>query len=145
MSSTRVALSATIHCLTGCAIGEVLGMVFGTVAGLADLPTIVLAVILAFFFGYGLTVQPLVVAGMAFGEAARIALAADTLSIIVMEVVDNAVMILIPKAIDTGLSDLLFWSSLAFSFAVAFVAGFPVNLWLVRRGLGHAAIHSHHH
>ena len=139
----RLALSATLHCLTGCAIGEVLGLVIGTWLGWHDLETIVLAVVLAFFFGYGLTMRPLLAAGTAFGQAVRVALAADTLSIAVMEVVDNAIMLAIPGAMDAGVTSLLFWGSLAVALAIAFMAAFPLNYWLIRRGRGHAAVHAH--
>ena len=140
----RLALSATVHCLTGCGIGEVLGLVIATALGWDDLPSIALAVALAFVFGYGLTLRPLLRSGVAFGQAARLALAADTLSIGVMEIVDNAIMLLIPGAMEAGLGDLLFWGSLAVALAIAFVAAFPVNLWLIRRGRGHAVVHAHH-
>jgi hypothetical protein len=140
----RLALSATVHCLTGCAIGEVLGMVIGTALGWHDLETIVLAVVLAFFFGYGLTMRPLLAAGMPFARATRLALAADTISIAVMEVVDNGVMLLIPGAMDAHLDQPLFWGALAVALAIAFVAALPVNYWLIRRGAGHAVVHAHH-
>ena len=140
----RLVLSATIHCLTGCAIGEVLGLVIATALGWSDLPAILLAVALAFVFGYGLTIRPLLRSRMPLARAAGLAFAADTISITVMEVVDNAVMLIIPGAMDAGLSDILSWGSLAFALAVAFAAAFPVNLWLIRRGRGHAVMHSHH-
>ena len=140
----RLALSATVHCLTGCAIGEVLGMVVGTALGWHDLETIVLAVVLAFGFGYGLTMRPLLASGMAFGEATRLALAADTASIAVMEVVDNGVMLLIPGAMHAYVTDPFFWGSLAVALAIAAVAAFPVNYWLIKRGRGHAGVHAHH-
>ncbi len=140
----RLALSATVHCLTGCGIGEVLGLAIATALGWGDLPSIALAVALAFVFGYGLTLRPLLRSGVAFGQAARLALAADTLSIVVMEIVDNAIMLLIPGAMEAGLGDLLFWGSLVVALAIAFVAAFPVNLWLIRRGRGHAVVHPHH-
>lgn len=143
-SLNRTAWSATLHCLTGCAIGEVLGMMIGTALGWGNAATIVLAVVLAFLFGYALTMRSLWKA-MAFGAAARLALAADTASITVMEVVDNAIMLVIPGAMDAGLSSPLFWGSLAFSLAVAAVAAFPVNRWLIARGRGHAVVHAHHH
>ena len=139
----RTAWSATLHCLTGCAIGEVLGMVIGTALGWSNGATIVLAVMLAFFFGYLLTLRPLLGA-MGFASAAKLALAADTASITVMEIVDNAIMLAIPGAMDAGLSSLLFWGSLAFALAVAAVAAFPVNRWLISRGKGHAVVHAHH-
>lgn len=144
MSLNRTAWSATLHCLTGCAIGEVLGMVIGTALGWSNGATIALAVVLAFFFGYLLTLRPLL-AQLPFASAARLALAADTASITVMEIVDNAIMLVIPGAMDAGLGSLLFWISLAFSLAVAAIAAFPVNRWLIARGKGHAVVHAHHH
>jgi Domain of unknown function (DUF4396) len=143
-SLNRVAFSATLHCLTGCAIGEILGLAIGTALGWGNFETIVLAIVLAFFFGYSFTVVPLLRSGLAFGAAAGIAFAADTISITVMEIVDNAVVLLIPGAMDAGLDELLFWASLAFALAVAFVAAYPVNRWLIARGRGHAVAHSHH-
>jgi hypothetical protein len=143
-SLNRLAFSATWHCLTGCAIGEILGLAIGTALGWGNLETIVLAIVLAFFFGYSFTVVPLLRSGLAFGAAAGIAFAADTISITVMEIVDNAVVLLIPGAMDAGLDELLFWASLAFALAVAFVAAYPVNRWLIARGRGHAVAHSHH-
>jgi hypothetical protein len=144
VSLNRVAFSATVHCLTGCAIGEVLGMVIGTALGWGNAATIVLAVVLAFFFGYALTMLPLLRAGMAFATAVRLALASDTASIAIMEIVDNAIMLVIPGAMDAGLDSLLFWGSLAFSLVVAGVAAFPVNRFLIARGRGHAIVHRHH-
>jgi hypothetical protein len=143
-SLNRTAWSATLHCLTGCAIGEVLGMVIGTALGWGNAATIALAVLLAFMFGYALTLMPLLKA-MSVSAALKLALAADTASITVMEIVDNAIMLVIPGAMDAGLSNLLFWASLAFSLAVAAVAAFPVNRWLIARGQGHAVVHAHHH
>lgn len=142
---TRRAVSATLHCLTGCAIGEVLGVVIGTALGWGNLPTIALAVALAFLFGYGLTLVPVLRSGVALGPALGIVLAADTLSITVMEVVDNAVLLLLPGAMDHGVADPLFWGSLALALAVAFVVTVPVNRALIRRGRGHAVVHQHHH
>ncbi len=142
-SLNRTAWSATLHCLTGCAIGEVLGMVIGTALGWGNAATIALAVVLAFFFGYLLTLRPLLKA-MSFTAAAKLALAADTASITVMEIIDNAIMLVIPGAMDAGLGSLLFWGSLAFALAVAAVAAFPVNRWLIARGKGHAVVHAHH-
>jgi hypothetical protein len=139
-----VALSATLHCLIGCATGEVLGMVVGTALGWGNWPTVALSVVLAFAFGYSFTMVPLLRSGLAFAAAAPLALASDTLSIAVMEVVDNSVMLLVPGALDAGLTDPLFWVSLAFSLAVAFVAAFPVNRWLIARGKGHAVVHARH-
>jgi hypothetical protein len=143
-SLTRTAFRATVHCLTGCAIGEVLGLVISTALGWHDLPSIALAVVLAFAFGYGLTIRPLLGGGLSFGAAARIALAADTVSIAVMEVVDNAIVLAVPGAMAAGLTDLLFWGSLAVSLAFAFLVALPVNRWLIARGLGHAVVHAHH-
>jgi Domain of unknown function (DUF4396) len=144
-SLNRLALSATVHCLTGCGIGEVLGLVIATQLGWDDLPSIGLAVVLAFIFGYGLTLRPLLGAGMAIGSALRLAFAADTLSITVMEIVDNAIILAIPGAMDAGIADPMFWGSLALALAVAGVAAFPVNRWLIVRGRGHAVLGSHHH
>jgi hypothetical protein len=144
-SLNRTAFSATLHCLTGCAIGEVLGIVIGTVLGWGTFATIVLAIVLAFFFGYGLTMLPLLRAGMALGAVLPLAFASDTLSITVMEIVDNLIIVVIPGAMDAGLGSLLFWGSLAFALAVAFVAAFPVNRYLISRGKGHAVVHEHHH
>ena len=143
-SLNRTAWSATLHCLTGCAIGEVLGMVIGTALGWGNGATIGLAVVLAFVFGYALTLLPLLKA-MSFGAAAKLALAADTASITVMEIVDNAIMLVIPGAMDAGLDSVLFWGSLAVALAIAAVAAFPVNRWLIARGRGHAVVHAHHH
>ena len=138
---TNVAVSATLHCLTGCAIGEVLGMVIGTALGFSDWGTVALAVGLAFLFGYGLTSLPLLRAGFALVAVIPIALAADTFSIAVMEIVDNGVMLLIPGAMEAGLGSLLFWGALSFALAVAFVVALPVNRWLIARGKGHTAVH----
>jgi hypothetical protein len=139
---TGVAVSATLHCLTGCAIGEIAGMAIGTSVGLSNLGTIVLSVVLAFVFGYGLTSLPLLRAGLALAAVVPIALASDTFSIAVMELVDNAIVLVIPGAIDAGLGTLLFWGSLSFALALAFVAAVPVNRWLLARGKGHAAVHA---
>ena len=143
-SLNRLAFSATAHCLTGCAIGEVLGMIIGTALGWGDFATIALAVVLAFFFGYSLTMLPLLRSGMALGAVLPLALASDTLSITVMEIVDNAIMLMIPGAMEASLTNLLFWGSLAFALAVAFVAAFPLNRYLISRGKGHAVVHEHH-
>ena len=143
-SLTRTALSATLHCLTGCAIGEVLGMIIGTALGWGNLATIALAVALAFLFGYSLTMLPLLRSGLALGAVLPLAFASDTLSIAVMEIVDNLVMLLVPGAMEAGLGSILFWASLAFALAVAFVAAFPVNRYLIARGKGHAVIHQYH-
>ena len=144
-SLNRLAFSATVHCLTGCAIGEVLGMVIGTALGWGNVATIVLAVILAFLFGYALTMIPLLRSGLAFGAAMGLAFASDTISITIMEIVDNAIMLVIPGAMEAGLDSLLFWASLAFSLVVAGIAAFPVNRWLISRGRGHAVVHEYHH
>ncbi len=143
-SLNSVALSATLHCLTGCAIGEVLGVIIGTALGWGNLPTIALAIVLAFFFGYSLTMVPLLRAGLAVAAAVPLALASDTLSIAVMELVDNGVLLLVPGAMEAGLAEPLFWGSLAFALAVAFGAAYPVNRWLIARGKGHAVVHAHH-
>ncbi len=142
---TRVAVSATLHCLTGCAIGEVLGMVIGTALGWGDGATIALAVALAFFFGYALTITPVLRSGLTLRAAIGVALAADTVSILVMEIVDNAVILAVPGAMEAGLESWLFWSALAFSLVVAFVVTVPVNRWMIGRGRGHAVVHAHHH
>jgi len=143
-SLNRVALSATLHCLTGCAIGEVLGMIIGTALGWGDWATIALAVVLAFLFGYSLTMLPLVRSGVAVGAAIPVALASDTVSIAIMEIVDNAIVLLIPGAIEAGLADGLFWGSLAVALLIAGVAAYPVNRWLIARGRGHAVVHAYH-
>ncbi|MCS0636374.1 DUF4396 domain-containing protein [Streptomyces sp. LP05-1] len=136
-----MAARATLHCLTGCAIGEVLGMVVGTALGWGNAPTMVLAIALAFLFGYSLTLRGVLGAGVGFRTAVRIALAADTLSIAVMELIDNGVVAFWPGALDAHLSDALFWVSLAVSLALAFVVTTPVNRWMISRGKGHALIH----
>jgi hypothetical protein len=143
-SLDRTALLATLHCLTGCAIGEVAGMVIGTALGWSNGATIALAIALAFVAGYALTMLPLLRSGLPPRTAARLALAADTASITVMEIVDNLVMLVIPGAMDAPLGSLLFWGSLAFSLAVAGIAAFPLNRWLIARGRGHAVVHAHH-
>jgi hypothetical protein len=140
----RLAASATTHCLTGCAIGEVLGLVIAQALGWSTAQAIALAVALAFVFGYSLTLRPLVAGGVALGEALGIALAADTLSITVMEIVDNAIILVIPGAMEAGLGSPLFWASLALALAVAWVAAYPVNYALIRRGRGHAIVHEAH-
>lgn len=138
------AANATLHCLTGCAIGEILGFIIGTAMGLSNFVTIALAVTLAFIFGYALSLVPLLGAGLALGTALSIAFAADTLSITVMEIVDNAVMLAIPGAMEAGLVNPLFWASLSFALVVAFFAALPVNIYLINRGKGHALAHQHH-
>ncbi len=140
-SLNALAFSATVHCLTGCAIGEVAGLAIGTALGLSNLATILLAVALAFFFGYGLTSLPLLRSGMALGAVIPIAVASDTLSIATMEVVDNLVVLTVPGAMDAGLDSLLFWGSLAFALVVAGAVALPVNRWLIARGRGHAVVH----
>jgi hypothetical protein len=141
---TRQAVSATAHCLTGCAIGEVLGVVIGTALGWGNASTIVLAIVLAFVFGYSLTIAPVLKAGLGLSAALGVALAADTLSITVMEIVDNAVLLLIPGAMDAGLASPLFWGSLAVALLIAFVVTVPVNRALIARGRGHAVAHRYH-
>ena len=140
----RQAFSATWHCLTGCSIGEVLGLVLATWWGWGNAASIALAIVLAFFFGYAFTFVPLLRGGMALRDAVGIALAADTVSITVMEIVDNTVVLLVPGAMGAGLDTFLFWGSLALALAIAFVAAFPVNRWLIARGRGHAVAHVHH-
>ena len=143
-SLNRLAVSATTHCLTGCGLGEVLGLVIATALGWGTAASITIAVVLAFIFGYALTMLPLLRSGMAFAAATGLALAADTLSIAVMEIVDNGVMLAIPGAMEAGLTSLLFWGSLAVALAIAWVVAFPVNRWLISRGLGHAKVHERH-
>jgi Domain of unknown function (DUF4396) len=143
-SLNRLAFLATAHCLTGCAIGEVLGMVIATALGWGNAASIALAIALAFFFGYALTLVPLLRSGIALRRSVGLALASDTLSIMTMEVVDNAFILLVPGAMAAGLADGLFWGSLAASLAIAFVATFPVNRWLIARGKGHAVVHELH-
>ena len=143
-SLNAIAFSATAHCLTGCAIGEVLGMVIGTALGWGDVATIALAVALAFLFGYSLTMVPLLRSGLALGTVLPLAFASDTLSITVMEIVDNAIMVLIPGAMEAGLTNMLFWGSLAFALLVAGAVAFPVNRYLIARGRGHAVVHAYH-
>jgi len=137
-----VALSATLHCLTGCAIGEIVGLAIGTALGWSNLATIVLAIALAFLFGYALTSYPLLRAGLALSAVVPIALASDTFSIATMEIVDNAIVLIIPGAMDAGLADLLFWASLAVALVIAGAAAFPINRWLIARGKGHVAVHN---
>ncbi|WP_063821017.1 DUF4396 domain-containing protein [Nocardia araoensis] len=140
----RMAAMATLHCLTGCAIGEILGMVIGTALGWNNASTMVLAIVLAFVFGYALTMRGVLRAGLPLAAAIGTALAADTVSITVMEIVDNAVILAVPGAMDAHLDTLLFWTTLAFSLAVAFVLTTPVNKWMIGRGKGHAVVHSLH-
>src|SRR3954447_27031119 len=138
------AAQATIHCLTGCAIGEVLGLVVSTALGWHDLPSILLAIVLAFGFGYGLTMRPLLAGGLSFRASVRTAPAADTVSIVVMEIMDNAIVVAVPGAMAAGLLDGLSWGSLGLSLVVAFLVAWPVNRWLIARGLGHAVVHHRH-
>jgi hypothetical protein len=145
VSLNRSAFQATAHCLTGCAIGEVLGMVIGTAAGLHNAATVVLSIALAFVFGYALTMRGVLRAGVGVRRALKVALAADTVSIAVMELVDNAVIVAVPGAMDAGLTSALFWGALAFSLLVAFVLTTPVNRWMISRGRGHAVVHAYHH
>ena len=142
--NTRLAFQATVHCLTGCGIGEVLGLGGATLLGLGNAASIVLGIVLAFVFGYGLTFVPLLRAGMPLLRATGITFAAETVSITTMEIVDNVVVLAVPGAMDAGLADILFWGSLALSLAFAFVAAFPVNRWLINRGLGHAVMRGMH-
>jgi hypothetical protein len=143
-SLNRLAFSATAHCLTGCSIGEVLGMVIGTAWGWSNSATILISIVLAFVSGYAFTLLPLLRAGVGLVAALGLALASDTISITIMEIVDNAVVLLIPGAMDAGLTDWLFWASLAVSLVLAGVAAFPANRWLISRGRGHALVHKHH-
>ncbi|MET0896536.1 MAG: DUF4396 domain-containing protein [Mycobacterium sp.] len=146
MADTKdMALSATLHCLTGCAIGEIAGLIIGTALGLSNLATIAVAVALAFLFGYTLSTLPLLKAGLALGTALSVVLAADTLSIATMEIVDNLVMAAIPGAMNAGLVNVIFWIGMAISLTAAFFAAYPVNRYLLRRGKGHALTHQYHH
>lgn len=144
-ASWTMAAQATLHCLTGCAIGEVLGMVVGTAFGWGNLPTTLLAIVLAFFFGYALTMRGVLKAGVDLRTALRVALAADTLSIAVMELIDNGTILVWPAAMDAQLGDALFWISLAISLVLAFLVTTPVNKWTIGRGKGHAVVHQYHH
>jgi hypothetical protein len=143
-SLNRLAVSATNHCLTGCAAGEIVGLVLATWWGWEIVPSIGLAIVLAFVFAYALTMRSLLAAGLSVGRALRIAFAADTLSIIVMEAVDNGVILAIPSAMDAGLTDPLFWGTLALGLGIAWVVAFPVNRWLLSRGRGHALVSAQH-
>ena len=142
---TRTAVTATAHCLTGCAIGEILGLVLATWWGWSNGPSIALAIVLAFFFGYSLTIAPVLRSGLPLRRALGVAFAADTVSILTMEVMDNAVVLAVPGAMDAGVGDGLFWGSLVVSLAVAFVVTVPVNRALIARGKGHAVVHRFHH
>ena len=143
-SLNRTAFMATLHCLTGCAIGEVLGMIIGTALGWDDAATIALAVVLAFAFGYALTMLPLLRSGLVLGIALPLAFASDSLSIAVMEIVDNGVMLAVPGAMDAGLGSALFWGALGFALVVAFAFAYPLNRYLIARGQGHAVVHGLH-
>jgi hypothetical protein len=143
--SWATAATATLHCLTGCAIGEVIGMVIGTTAGLHNTATVVLSIALAFVFGYALTMRPVLGAGLTLRQAFGVALAADTVSIAVMELMDNAFIVAVPGAINAGITSTLFWASLAGSLVVAFLVTTPVNRWMISRGKGHAVVHAYHH
>jgi hypothetical protein len=143
-SLNRLAFSATAHCLTGCAIGEVLGMVIGTALDWGNGATIALSIALAFLFGYSLTMLPLLRGGVALAAAIPVAFAADTISITIMEIVDNAIILVIPGAMEAGLTDILFWSSLVVALLIAGVAAFPANRYLIARGRGHAVVHTYH-
>jgi Domain of unknown function (DUF4396) len=142
---TRSAISATLHCLTGCALGEVLGMVLTTALGWGNAANIVVSIALAFAFGYTLAMRPVLAAGVPFRRALGVALASDTVSITSMELMDNLGLVVIPGAINAGLGDWLFWASLVGTLAIAFVITVPVNRWLIARGKGHALVHQYHH
>lgn len=144
-SLTKQAAQATLHCLTGCALGEIAGLLLGTALSLPSIATVALAIALAFLFGFSLTIRGLSKHGMGLKAAAKVALAADALSITVMEIVDNAVMLIIPGAMDKGLGNPVFWASMALSLLVAYLAAVPVNRYLISRGQGHALVHKHHH
>jgi hypothetical protein len=143
-ASWTMSAQATLHCLTGCAVGEVLGMVIGSATGLSNTATVVLSIALAFVFGYALTMRGVLRSGLSFRDALKVALAADTVSITVMEVIDNATVLVIPGAMDASLTSWLFWGSLAVSLALAFLITMPVNRWMISRGRGHAVVHGHH-
>ena len=143
-SSWSTAFSATVHCLTGCAIGEILGMLIGTALGLSTGATVLLSIVLAFVFGYGLTSRPLLKSGMTLAAVAPIALASDTVSVTVMEIIDNTAMVAVPGVMDLGLGDPAFYLALALALALAGMVAWPVNRWLISRGKGHAVVHAHH-
>jgi hypothetical protein len=145
MSLNRLAFSATLHCLTGCATGEVLGMILGTALDWSNGLTIAVSIALAFAFGYSFTSYPLLRSGMALSAVIPLALASDTISITIMEIVDNTVVAVIPGALDAELSDIAFWASLALALLLAGMAAYPANRWLLARGKGHAVVHEHHH
>lgn len=144
-SLNKTAASATLHCLTGCAVGEVLGMIISTAASWSAAPSVIISIVLAFVFGYGFSIRPLLQHGLGLSKSLKLALAADTASITTMEAADNGFILLVPGAIHAGLNTPLFWISLLLSLAVAFVVAFPVNRWLIARGKGHAVMHEHHH
>jgi len=144
MNSNKTALLATLHCLTGCAIGEILGMIISTMLNWSALPSVVLSIILAFLFGYTLSAIPLIRTGIPLKKSLALVLAADTVSIAVMELVDNIFILLVPGAIHAGIDTALFWISLLLSLIFAFLAAFPVNVYLIRRGMGHAVVHQYH-
>lgn len=143
-SSWSTAFSATVHCLTGCAIGEILGMLIGAATGMSAGATVVLSIVLAFLFGYALTSLPLLRSGLALAAVAPLALASDTISITVMEIIDNTIMLAIPGVMDLGLADLAFYAALALALLLAGTVAWPVNRWLIARGKGHAVVHAHH-
>lgn len=143
-SVNSMAVSATLHCLTGCAIGEIAGLIIGTAAGLSNGVTIAISIALAFFFGYSLSTLPLLKAGLALGTALSVVLAADTLSIATMEIFDNLVMAMIPGAMDAGLVNVVFWVGMMAALTAAFFAAYPVNRYLLQRGKGHALTHEYH-
>jgi uncharacterized protein DUF4396 len=143
-SLTRQAIDATRHCLTGCAIGEILGVVIGSALGWHNLASVLLAIVLAFVFGYGLTMRSVLRSGLSLRRALGVAFASDTVSIGVMEIVDNAVVLVVPGAMAAGITSALFWASLLVSLAIAFVVTVPVNRALIARGRGHAVMHAYH-
>lgn len=145
MNVNDMAVSATLHCITGCAIGEILGLVIGTIIGLSTIANIALAMSLAFFFGYGLSILPLLKSGLSFKKALPIILAADTLSILTMEIVDNTIMATVPGAMGAGLVNPLYWLAMPLSLTVAFFVAVPVNKYLLSHGKGHALVHEYHH
>jgi hypothetical protein len=145
VNTTSMAINATLHCLTGCAIGEITGLIIGTVLGLGSILTIAISIGLAFLFGYTLSTIPLLKAGLAAGTAFTVVLAADTLSILTMEIVDNSVMAVIPGAMNAGLVNPVFWLAMAVALTAAFFAAVPVNKYLLERGKGHALVHKYHH
>jgi len=144
-SPNKTALLATLHCLTGCAIGEILGMVLSTALQWSAGPSIALAIVLAFVFGYGFSIVPLFRAGLSFKKAMTLVLATDTISIAVMEIVDNGFIMIVPGAIHAGLDTALFWVSMALALVAAFIVAFPVNKYLIAKGMGHAVVHQYHH